>query len=413
MPESLSPFRPGFGGNPPRLVGRDALIDAFVERLEPDSWRSERVLLVRGLRGSGKTALLNAFEDAARGRGWVVVSETAEPGMLRRLEAERLPLALRELDPGASGRRVTGGGIAGVGTVQTESVDAYPVAPTVRGAFERLTDLAETGVLITVDELHKAALDDLRPVLTAVQHAVREDRSVLLVGAGLPNGVDEVLADPGTSFLRRSLTFSLGPLSYEASRAGLETPVVDAGRSFDERALQLAIAVAQGQPYLVQLIGDRAWRVHPGAHEITLDDVRAAAPSAIGQFGDAVLSITLRDVSPADRAYLEAMLLDADESPTGEIAERLGKSANAAGNSRARLIDKGLVADRGYGRVAFAVPYLREYLAARRLPPAEAGGSAYPSPAEVLRQLASPPAGGDTGTGSGAGEAHGRRPPAD
>lgn len=398
MTTTPSPFRPGFGGSPPELVGRDALIADVTSRLLPENWRTERTVLIRGLRGHGKTALLNALEDSARAHDWVVVSETAEADMKKRLERERLPRLLRDLDPSAVTRHVTGAGLTGVGMLQGSAIERHPVAATIRGQLELLCELSPTGVLITIDEMHRAAVDEMRPVLTAVQHAVREDRSIMLVGAGLPDGIDGVLKDPGLTFLRRALTFELGPLNFDESREGLEKPVIAAGRAFDDRALQLAIAVAQGQPYLVQLIGDRSWKVNPEDREISFEDVRSAAPGAIQQFGRAVLAVTLSDVTAVERQYLTAMTLDDESSSTGELAKRIGKSASAAGNARARLIDKGLVADQGYGRVTFAVPYLREYLADRTATPASTHDTALPSPAEVLRQLSSPVTGNDRET---------------
>ena len=125
-----SPFRAGFGKTPPVLVGRDALLRDFGDAIDLGSWGQERVTLLEGLRGVGKTVMVNALEDVARARGWIVVSETATAGFAARISGSHLPRVMRELEPPPT-RRVTGAGIAGM-SLTTQLVDANGPAPTLR-----------------------------------------------------------------------------------------------------------------------------------------------------------------------------------------------------------------------------------------------------------------------------------------
>ncbi len=110
-----NPFKPTFGAVPPILAGRDPLIDEFVDAIYDGPGAPGRATLYTGARGSGKTTLLNEVEDRARQEGWLVVSETADPGLLDRLTQTRLPALLSQFDPDAVKRVVSGLGIPVVG----------------------------------------------------------------------------------------------------------------------------------------------------------------------------------------------------------------------------------------------------------------------------------------------------------
>src|ERR1035438_1989518 len=105
---AANPFKPSFGVSPPVLVGRDALLDEFVEGLEDGPGSAARATIYTGARGSGKTVMLNAVEDRAREHGWVIISDTASPGFVDRIVRRHLPGLLRELDPKAVRRRLSG-----------------------------------------------------------------------------------------------------------------------------------------------------------------------------------------------------------------------------------------------------------------------------------------------------------------
>ncbi|MGH3263203.1 MAG: DUF2399 domain-containing protein, partial [Trebonia sp.] len=173
---------------------------AFVEALEDGPGSSGRATLYTGARGSGKTVMLNTVEDHAREQGWLVISETATPGFVSRITEQHLPRLLRDFDPDAVKRRLSGiTAPLKIGGATWETIDQHLVQAGLRNQIDLLTDLLaenETGLLITVDEIHHNQIDELREVATAVQHAFRENRELAFAGAGLGASVSDVIADP-------------------------------------------------------------------------------------------------------------------------------------------------------------------------------------------------------------------------
>jgi hypothetical protein len=271
---------------------------------------------------------------------------------------------LGELDPATSpGRSLTGVSLPGVGGGLTFS--ARPVAAVAwRTEVGRLLDVLErngTGLLITVDEVHRAAREDLRDLAATMQHLVREDRNVALAVAGLPSAVSDLLNDDVLTFLRRATPFALDDVPLDAVRDALRTTVTQEGRSIAEDALTAATDATGGYPFMIQLVGYHVWRKATGTR-IDLDAVNAGIPAARKRLGSTVHASALADLSAVDRTYLLAMSQDDGESSTGEIARRLHETAHYASVYRARLIAAGVIEPTSRGYVDFAIPYLREYL---------------------------------------------------
>src|ERR1019366_1135031 len=164
-----NPFHPSFGVSPPLLVGRDDLIEEFVEAIENGPGAAGRATLYTGPRGAGKTVLLNAIEDRTRAKGWLVVTETASPGFVERIARQYLPRLLRDFDPDAVQRRLSGLSVPlgplGTGGVTWNRLESHVIAAGLRNQIEMLTDLLmehETGLLITLDEIHQNQIAELR-----------------------------------------------------------------------------------------------------------------------------------------------------------------------------------------------------------------------------------------------------------
>ncbi|MDO9354322.1 MAG: ATP-binding protein, partial [Solirubrobacteraceae bacterium] len=282
-----SPFRPTFGANPPTVAGRDEPIAEVGDALEAGPGAAARISLATGARGIGKTVLLNAIEDEARRHGWLVVNETLSPGLLARLEHEHLPQAWRKVraepppDPSrpAPRRRVTGVTLpVGLGGVAT-SLDRSDELVGLRSNLSALCDVMTqrgSGVLLTIDEIHKvsgAARDDFETLAGTIQHLWREERDIAFFGAGLPAAVQDVLADRVITFLRRAERFDLQRLGRDDAADAIARPIRDAGRGIGVEALEIAVDAAAGYPYMVQIVGDLAWKVHPERGEISAGDV--------------------------------------------------------------------------------------------------------------------------------------------
>lgn len=301
--------------------------------------------------------------DAALRLGWVTLSETATPGMVMRL-SHATTRALEDVDPSAAPRRsITGLTLPVVGGGITVSAPPSTVVDW-RYDLGRLLDPLEargSGLLITVDEVHSAARDDLRDLAATVQHLVREERTIALAMAGLPSSVSDLLNDDVLTFLRRATRFHLDDVPLDHVADALRETVIANGRTIDDDALAEAASATGGYPFMIQLVGYHVWRKATG-DRITLAATRAGVPAAQKRLGSLVHETALADLSGVDRTYLLAMAHDEAESSTGEIARRLGVTPYYASTYRARLIAAGVVVPTRHGFVDFAVPYLREYL---------------------------------------------------
>ena len=361
-----NPFNASFGVSPPLLVGRDGVLEEFVEALDDGPGAAGRATLYTGPRGAGKTVMLNAVEDRARERGWLVISETATPGFVARITQHHLPRLLRDFDPEAIRRRMTGmTAPLNIGSVAWDTIDTHIVQAGLRSQIELLTALLVghgTGLLITLDEIHRNQVDELREVATTVQHAFREGRELAFAGAGLAASVSDVVNDEVLTFLRRAERHALGSVPrFDVERAFRE-PIEASGRSIGDPALQVMVDGAGGYPFLLQLVGAHTWRLHPDAAEITRDDATIGVARARRRLGSLIHEPALSAASDIDKRFLLAMAQDDGPSKMADIQQRLGVNANYASQYRLRLIAAELVYSNRHGYVDLALPYMREYL---------------------------------------------------
>jgi len=361
-----NPFAASFGVDPPLLVGRDGLLTEFAEALDDGPGATGRATLYTGARGTGKTVMLNAVEEVARARGWLVVSETASAGFAARITGQHLPRLLRDFDPEAVVHRLRGiTGPAGLGAVAWEAIERHAVQAGLRMQLELLTDLLAghgTGLLITLDEIHHNRITELREVAVAVQHAFREGRQVAFAGAGLASSVSDLVRDEVLTFLRRADRYHLGPVARTDVERGLRVPIEASGRAVGDEALAVMADGTGGYPFLLQLIGAQTWRLHPDEEAVSVADARAGVARAQRKLGTLVHEPALADTTDVGRRFLRAMAADDGPSKMSDVRDRLGVNDNYASQYRLRLIAAELIAPVRYGYVDFTLPYLREYL---------------------------------------------------
>lgn len=361
-----NPFTPTFGVSPPLLLGRQEPLDRFAEALADGPGSPGRATVYTGARGTGKTVLLNEVEDLARAEGWFVISETASPGFVERLAREHLPPLLSELDPEATSRKLKGFTAPMVGGgVTWDTTQNHLSTPGLRNQLTALCDLLadrETGLLLTLDEIHLKQRDELRELCTTVQHLFRENRGIAFVGAGLPSAVSGLLSDEVLTFLRRADRYHLGRIPIMDVSKAIASPIRDAGRSITVDLSMRAAEATNGYPFLIQLVGYHTWRINPDAAEITAADVEKGILAARRRLGSLVVEPSLADLSNVDRTFLVAMALDDGPSRMTDIALRLNCDGNYASQYRLRLLAAELIESVGHGAVTFALPYLREYL---------------------------------------------------
>ncbi|WP_062520426.1 AAA family ATPase [Demequina silvatica] len=363
---TVNPFKPTAGAVPPLLVGRDALLAEVDEGIQSGPGHPARITIFTGARGTGKTVMLTESGDRAMSHGWLVIDESASPGMLARI-GEAVDRLLEGVSPRAR-RRVTGVSIGALGSIDTELTPQ--LAEGVRHRIGRLLDTLEadgTGLLITVDEVH-ARSDDLRELALITQHLVRENREFAIVMAGLPSAVSDLLRSDAQgrvlTFLRRADKHVLADVSVDEVHDALVQTVTDNGRTIAPDAARAAAEATHGYPFLIQLVGFHVWRAATG-DAITLADVTAGVEAARERLGTLVTETALADLSPRDLEMLRAMARDDGPSRMVDLGARTGMSRQNADTYRRRLLDAGVIEQVGRGQVDFALPYLREHLRGR------------------------------------------------
>ncbi len=369
---TVNPFTPGFGTSPLVLAGRDQILNE-VELAFEFPGREAQVTLLLGPRGAGKTVLLNAIQDQAGERGWQWVQEDASRGLpqrlarqLQRLRQQIVPPARRKL------RRVE---VAAVGGLEWDTTGP-PTATDLRDALGGLLDTLDprpdraAGVLITIDEIHTVDPDELRQIGLAAQYHRRQDQPVVIAMAGLPTEeMLGLLADPTiASFLQRCYRPSVAEIAQlpdDDVRQGLADTAALVQRPFAPDALDVAVAVIDGYPYLLQLVGYESFRRAGTAPTIERTHVEQAVPAALTKYGRNVTELTASRLSPVDHRFLAAMALDAPGTGTAisDLASRLGVDANYVARYRNRLIGAGVIRPAGRGRLEFAIPGMHHYVA--------------------------------------------------
>jgi len=357
-----NPFRPTAGAEPPQLIGRAGFLDEFVYGLRIRSGAPGLLTIFTGARGIGKTVMLGEAEDAARIRGWAVVSETATRGFLGRI-GESMRAIAAELGDGPAGRRITGISAAGFSITTELPPQEQTGWRQVGEQLLRLLDAQGTGLVITLDEIHGADRDELAQLAASVQHFIRDRLPIALVFAGLPAAVSDLLNEGVATFLRRADRIDLHAATIDEVESSYRETFAGISDRLDPAFLRVAAESTGGYPFLIQLVGYHLWQLAEVTDvRLTVEDVDLALAAAHRRNTRVVIDAALSVVSPKDLDFLRAMSEDDASSATADIGRRLGDQKNTVGNYRARLIDAGLVQPVGRGRLEFAIPGLREHL---------------------------------------------------
>lgn len=357
-----NPFRPSAGATPPEIIGRSGLLDEFDYGLSLGSGAPGLLTIFTGARGIGKTVMLGAAHDLAREHGWAVISETATAGFMGRI-GENMRLLTEELGDGPQVRRVTALGALGF-SVSTELPPERQVAWRTFGAdLLRILQSKTTGLIITVDEIHAADRDELAQLAASIQHFIQEGLPIGLVFAGLPAAVSDLLNEGVATFLRRADKIDLHAAAVRDVEASFTDTFARAEFQIEPHLLHTAAVATGGYPFLIQLVGYFLWReAENSGGTLGVAEVDRAIIAATQRNARTVLESALSTASAQDLAFLRAMAQDDAASLVGDIGSRMRRQPNTVSNYRARLIAAGLIESAGYGKVAFAIPGLRQHL---------------------------------------------------
>lgn len=380
-----NPFSPGAGSPPPELVGRDPILEqARILLGRVKAKKPEKSMLLTGLRGVGKTVLLNEIERLAKTQDYRTISlEGHEDKPLGVLLAPYLRSLLFELDRMAGtgetvkkGLRILRSFIGAlkvtVGEVSfgldiepekgtADSGDLEIDLPRLFVAIGEAAENRKSAVAILIDEVQYFSEKELAALIMAMHKIQQQQLPIVLLGAGLP--ILPRLAGESKSYAERLFSFpEIGALSAQDSAKALQDPAEKVGVAFEAGALNEVFRLTKGYPYFIQEWGYQSWNKAPSS-PITLKIVKSATEDVLPRLDANFFRVRFDRLTPGEKKFLRAMAeLGPGAQRSSDIADKLGVKIASIGPRRAKLIKKGMIYSPTYGDLAFTVPLFDEFM---------------------------------------------------
>ncbi|MCB1113692.1 MAG: ATP-binding protein [Chlamydiia bacterium] len=386
MDDIQNPFSPGAGAPPPELVGRDPVLDearALLGRVKRK--KSAQSMLLTGLRGVGKTVLLNEMERLAIKDGYkTIFIEAHESKPLGPLLAPHLWKLLFDLDRMAgignkvkrglavlqsfiSGLRITVNEVTIGLDIDPErgSADSGDLEIDLPNLFVAIAEAAEdrkSPVAILIDEIQYLSQKELGALIMAMHKIQQRQLPLVLLGAGLPTL--PALAGDSKSYSERLFSFpDIGALSESDAFRALKDPAQEEGVVFDLDALEEIFRLTKGYPYFLQEWGYQTWN-HAKGSPINLQTVRNATDLVVKRLDKNFFRVRFDRLIPSEKTFLRQMAkLGSGPYKSGDIADLLKRSTSSTAPVRAKLMKKGMIYSPAHGELAFTVPLFDEFLA--------------------------------------------------
>lgn len=385
MDKIRNPFSPGAGSPPPELAGRGGVLEqARVLLGRVRAKRPEKSLLLTGLRGVGKTVLLNEMERMAQADGYrTILVEAHEGKSLAVLLAPHLRRLLFELDRLAGAGNKARRGLAVlksfVGAIRIKvgeidigididpepgSADSGDLEVDLPSLFVAVAEAAEergAAVAILIDEIQYFSSEELSALIMAMHKMQQRLLPLVLIAAGLP--ILPGLVGESKSYAERLFSFpEVGPLPEADAIKALQDPVREAGELFEQGALHEIFQRTKGYPYFLQEWGYQSWN-HAVASPITLQVVLEASDIVSKRLDENFFRVRFDRLTPREKNYLRAMAeLGPGPYRTSDVADKLGVKITTLGPVRASLMKKGMVYSPSHGEMAFTVPLFDEFM---------------------------------------------------
>lgn len=380
-----NPYAPGAGTQPPELAGRDDIRETVriaIERIRIG--RASKSVLMVGLRGVGKTVLLDRMlVDAEAAGHHTLRAEAPEERSLPALLAPQIRSSLLKLSRIESAKNLARRALAGLAgfakalKVKYDDIEVgmdFDPEPGLADNGDLETDLQEllaatgeaaqaagSSLVMFVDELQYVEEAQLASLITALHRTSQRGLPVTLVGAGLPQLPGRM--GKAKSYAERLFEFPfIGPLDDESARSAITEPAREEGVLFDEAGLTHILSQTQGYPYFLQEWGKHAWDVADDS-PIALEDCEDASITATAALDASFFRVRFDRLTPSEKKYLRAMAeLGAGPHRSGDIAEQLGREVRSLAPTRANLISKGMVWSPSHGDTAFTVPLFDQFM---------------------------------------------------
>ncbi|HPO15021.1 MAG TPA: ATP-binding protein [Candidatus Hydrogenedentes bacterium] len=392
MDPIINPFAPGAGTPPPELAGREEVRETVRVALERVRLgRPTKSILMVGLRGVGKTVLLDRMmKDAQEAGIQALRMEAPEDRSLPAILAPQLRQALLKLSRNEQAKELAQRALRALaGFAKSLKVKYNDIEVGVD--FEPEPGLADNGDLendsqallesageaaqkagtalaLFADELQYVKEEELAALIIALHRTAQRSLPVVLVGAGLPQLRGRM--GKAKSYAERLFDFpDISPLSPEATKLAIAKPAKEQGVDVTSEALELIVQKTQGYPYFVQEWGKHSWDIAP-ASPIRGVDVENASLTAIAALDDSFFRVRFDRLTPVEKKYLRTMAgLGPGPHRSGDIAEKMGREVTSLGPIRNQLIAKGMIWSPYHGDTAFTVPMFDEFM--RRIMPGD------------------------------------------
>ncbi len=385
MDPRTNPYAPGAGTLPPELAGRDEYLERTAIALDRiRTGRAARGLILYGLRGVGKTVLLNRIRKDADGRGLVSVSiESPEDRSLPALLAPALRAALLHLSRNEAAKaevhralRALAGFVGALRVTYHDVEIGFDFEPEagLADSGDLDNDLADllisvgaaaqarqTAVILYIDELQYVAETQLASLFMALHRVGQDQLPVSMVAAGLP----QILGRAGRakSYAERMFEFVLiDRLDESAARAAICVPAAKENVTFQETAIREILSQTEGYPYFLQEWGKHCWDVADDS-PIESSDVEQATRLALAELDASFFRVRFDRLTPAEKRYLRAMAeLGPGPHRSGDVAAQLGRKVTGVAPIRSALISKGMIFSPAHGDTAFTVPLFDDFM---------------------------------------------------
>ena len=381
-----NPYAPGAGTQPPELAGRDELRETARIGLERTKiGRPAKSLMMVGLRGVGKTVLLDVIREEAEASGiYTLPIEAPENRSLPSILAPQLRTALLKLSNKEAAKRLARRALAGLaGFVRALKVKYgdievgldFDPEPGLADNGDLETDLSElfeavgqaakadaACLALFVDELQYVKEDELAALITALHRTSQRQLPVVMFGAGLPQVRGRM--GKAKSYAERLFEFpEIGALSFEDARLAIAKPANDEGVEIEPLALDAIVSQTRCYPYFLQEWGKHVWDVTERS-PITISSVEVASKQAMAALDESFFLVRFDRLTPSEKRYVRAMAqLGAGPHRSGDIAHELGRQVSSLAPIRNQLINKGMIWSPSHGDTGFTVPMFDEFMA--------------------------------------------------
>ena len=378
-----NPFTPGAGSRPPELAGRDEILEmARLSCGRAIRGRNARSLMLLGLRGTGKTVLLNEIGRIAEDEGLLVSQvEAPEKESLARLLYPEMRKVLRSLSSIEAAKQIAARGLRGLlGFASMFKIEAGGVGVGIEpelgladsGDLEHdLPDLfvligkaakaAGKGWILLIDEVQYLSEKDLSALIVSIHKISQAGLPVLMVGAGLPQVAR--LAGEAKSYAERLFHYpAVGPLEPDAARAAVENPIQDEDASIAPDALAEIVEKTKGYPFFLQEWASFAWDISEGP-EITIEETIRSYQTTLASLDSGFFKVRIDRLTKAETQFVQTMASLGDGPyAAADIAASMGRGLSSLGPARANIISKGMIYSTDHGYLDFTVPLFAEFM---------------------------------------------------